>query len=104
MGLGIWIPPELLTNSSGQIIQPNGAGWAVTVTPAGATQSDIYCYDYNDKIWYSIGNVDPGSVNPKYIIVKSVPNGDTQQPYLSDVSLLRLQGFWLAQETAYYAL
>lgn len=100
---GQWIPPEELTDALGQVINPEGAGWAVTVTPAGSTISYFYCYDYGDKMWYPVGSIDPGSVNPKYIIIKSEPNGDTQLPSPGDVGLLKENGFWFAQETAYYA-
>lgn len=98
-----WIPPERLENSQGEIIQPDGAGWAVTVTPAGSTTSSFYCYDYNLEKWYSIGTIDPGAVDARTIIVKSTPIPDTQDPSPADVPMLKENGFWFASETAYYA-
>lgn len=100
---GDWIPPEQLKDSQGQIIQPDGVGWSVTMTPTGDDKSYFYCYDYELKQWYSIGYVDPGSVEPRTLIVKSVPMPGTQSPSMVDVSLLKENGFWFASETAYYA-
>ena len=100
---GTWIPPERLTDDDGMIINPEGAGWAVTYTPAGQDVSTIYCYNYNSKIWYPIGQINPGAVEPNTIIVKSAPVGDTQLPDLEDVALLKNDGFWLASEIMYYA-
>lgn len=100
---GDWIPPEQLTDSSGIIINPEGAGWAVTYTPTGSATSYIYCYDYNSKIWYPIGSIDPTSADPRSIIIKSTPVGDTYEPDPTDVAMLKEYGFWLAQEVGYYA-
>lgn len=100
---GTWIPPEQLTDGSGVIINPEGAGWAVTYTPAGQSVSTIYCYDYNSKIWYPIGQINPGAVEPNTIIVKSAPVGDTKLPDPTDVMLLKDNGFWLASGTMYFA-
>lgn len=100
---GNWIPPEQLTDSKGVIINPEGAGWAVTYTPDGGTVSYIYCYDYNSKIWYLIGTIDPTSIDVRSVIVKSVPVDDTYEPDPVDISMLKEYGFWLAQEECYYA-
>ena len=102
-GSGDWIPPEQLTDSLGVIINPEGAGWAVTYEQPGATDLDVYCYDYNSKIWYFIGSIDPSASDPKNIIVKSQPDGDTQMPLPVDVAILKTDGFWLAAETMYCA-
>lgn len=91
------IPPERLTSNS------EAYGWAVTITPPSSEYSTIFCYDYEDKIWYSIGTIDIGSANPLSVIVKSVPVGDTQKPNSIDVSMLKENGFWLASEIAYCA-
>ena len=100
---GNWIPPELLEDSHGQVIQPDGAGWSVTLTPAGSTTSYFYCYDYDTEEWYPIGNIDPGAVDPETLLVKSTPMSGTQDPVPADVVKLKPEGFWLASETAYYA-
>lgn len=100
---GVWIPPEQLTDSGGVIINPDGAGWAVTYTQTGSTVVIIYCYDYNSKIWYPIGSIDPSAIQPRSIIVKSTPVGDTQLPDDVDVSILKEDGFWFASETMYFA-
>ena len=91
------IPPERLTNDR------EAYGWAVTITPPTAETSTIFCYDYEDKLWYSIGTIDMGAVNPTSVIVKSVPVRDTQKPNKIDVSMLNENGFWLASEVAYCA-
>jgi hypothetical protein len=100
---GTWIPPEQLTDSGGTILDPDAAGWAVTYTPSGSSASTVYCYDYNAKVWYPIGAIDPGLVEPRRVIIKSAPVGDTQMPDPVDVSLLNDYGFWLASEIMYYA-
>jgi hypothetical protein len=99
----LWIPPEQLKGRNGQVIQPDGAGWSVTVTPAGSSISYFYCYDYDDKKWYPIGSIDPGSVDPEGVLIKSKPVSGTHNPAPSDVVKLKNKGFWLASETAYYA-
>lgn len=100
---GNWIPPEQLTDPYGVVINPNGAGWGITVTPVGSTVSTFYFYDYADKIWYPVGSIDPGSVDPRFVIVKSKPVGDTHLPANADVVKLKENGFWFASETAYFA-
>ena len=100
---GQWIPPEQLTDDSGEYINPNGAGWAVTVTAPGATMSSIYCYDYNGKKWYSIGTIDVGSIDPSQVIIKSAPIEGTMEPDIEDIATLKEGGFWLASEVAYCA-
>lgn len=99
---GNYIPPEKLTDSTGTIINPNGAGWGCTCDIEDEpTAKSILFYDYESKEWYSIGSVDASSVNPEYIIVKSAPEAD-QQPSSKDTSILKANGIWLAAETAVY--
>lgn len=100
---GKYIPPEKLTDANGIIINPDGAGWACSMnSPGSTTAKDILFYDYESKIWYSIGSIDSSSVDPSYIIIKSAPNSN-QMPYSSDVSQLKANGFWFAAERCYYA-
>lgn len=102
-GSGTWIPPEQLTDSHGTYINPEGAGWAVTITPVGSSTSTIYCFDYNDRIWYPIGSINPEAVSPESIITKSDAVGDTHLPPASVMNTLKENGFWFATETAYFA-
>ena len=122
---GKYIPPEKLTDASGTIINPDGAGWACSM---GATDSgiakdkisyddktesmdiadpgaakDILFYDYETEQWYSIGSIDSSSVDPSYIIAKT--NADAAQNPVNpaDLSHLKDNGFWLATEKAVYA-
>ena len=122
---GKYIPPEKLTDASGTIINPDGAGWACSMGPTGSgiakdkisyddkTESmdiadsgiakDILFYDYEIEQWYSIGSIDSSSIDPSYIVVKA--NADAAQNPVNptDVSHLKDNGFWLAAEKAVYA-
>ena len=101
---GKYIPPEKLTDASGTIINPDGAGWACSMGAAGSgTAKDILFYDYETEQWYSIGSIDSSSVDPSYIVVKA--NADAAQNPVNpaDVSQLKDNGFWFAAEKAVYA-
>lgn len=102
------IPPEKLTENAGTtegtIINPNGAGWGCTCdSEEGSSTKLILFYDYSAKEWYSIGSVDASSVDPTYIITKSTPV-EGQLPAAADVGTLKTNGFWLAAETAIFAV
>ena len=101
---GKYIPPEKLTDASGTIINPDGAGWACSMGAAdSSTAKDILFYDYETEQWYSIGTVGSTFVDPGYIIAKT--NADAAQNPVNpaDVSQLKDNGFWLATEKAVYA-
>ena len=100
---GKFIPPEQLTDENGELIMPNGAGWGCSMDIAGDSDTkEILFYDYDLEEWYSIGRIDPSSIDPRYFIVKSAPESG-QTPTSKDVSNLKTYGFWFAAETAYYA-
>ena len=101
---GEYIPPEKLTDASGTIINPDGAGWACSMDTTGSgAAKDILFYDYETEQWYSIGSIDSSSVDPSYIIAKT--NADAAQNPVNpaDLSHLKDNGFWLAVEKAVYA-
>ena len=94
---GNWIPPELLPDSGGVILNPDGAGWSVTLQEPGSNLT-VYCfYDYDAKIWYKGTAVDPSAVDPSYVIAKSIPDPN-MEPYIGDVDNLKPNGFWFAVE------
>ena len=101
---GEGIPPEKLTDSLGNIIQPDGAGWSVTYKDVSSSSSitQLLCYNYETKIWYSIGSVDSSLIDPLHIIVKSEADNE-QQPDPLDVISLKDNGIWLGTEIGYYA-
>lgn len=101
---GKYIPPEKLTDASGTIINPDGAGWACSMDTAGSsTAKDILFYNYETKEWYSIGSIDSSSVDPSYIIIKTDADATQNPANPVDVSQLKNNGFWLAVEKAIYA-
>lgn len=100
--IGQAIPPEQLTDDQGQYIDPEAAGWVVTLTEPGIDLSTLYCYDYEKKNWYSIGTIDISASNPATVLVKSLPT-ENQMPDPDDVLLLNEGGFWLASQTVYFA-
>lgn len=100
---GNYIPPERLADSDGTIINPNGAGWGCSMDVSGsATAKEILFYDYENKVWYSVGTIDASSAEPTYMVVKSAPTAD-MLPASADVSVLKTNGIWFAAETIIYA-
>lgn len=100
---GNYIPPERVADASGTIINPEGAGWACSMDVSGsATAKEILFYDYESKVWYSVGTIDASSAEPTYMVVKSTPTAE-QLPAASDVSVLKTHGLWFAAETIVYA-
>lgn len=97
------IPPEQLPDSSGTIINPDAAGWAVTYTPVVGNPSEIMFYDYEVEEWYSIGSIDSSAVDPKYVIDKSDHDANNQ-PVPGTATQLKANGFWFATEQMKYAL
>ena len=104
-GSGNWIPPEqILDPNTGLPINPNAVGWAITISDGVEPNkvSEISIFDYEDREWKGIGTIDSSLIDPKYVIVKSLANAE-QMPNSEDVSSLRANGIWLAQETVYFA-
>ena len=99
---GNFIPPEKLTNSSGDIINPEGAGWGCTMDSTSSAGKEILFYDYQIKQWYSIGSIDSSMIDPSYIIVQDMTD-EHQMPKETEAAKVKTNGFWLAQETMLYA-
>lgn len=94
---GEWIPPELLPDADGVILNPDGAGWSCTLQEPGSDITVYLFYDYETKQWYRGTSVDPSAVDPSYVIAKSTPSA-TQEPIAGDAINLKTNGFWFAVE------
>jgi hypothetical protein len=94
---GNWIPPEMLPDSHGVILNPEGAGWSCTLQEPGTNLTVYLFYDYDSKVWYKGTAVDPSAVDPSYVITKSEPGPD-QRPRSGEAATLKENGFWFAVE------
>lgn len=100
---GNYLPPERLEDRGGQVINPDAAGWAVSLTPSGSETTTLLFYDYEVNEWYPAGSIGQGAIDPTYVIVKGAPIVGQQQPDPAVVENLNNYGFWLAAEEGYYA-
>lgn len=96
-GSGNWIPPEQLADGSGVILRSDAAGWSCILEDTVNNTYTYLFYDYEDKLWFPGTSVDPSSVDPTYVIDKSVPTSG-QVPATGDVPNLKTNGFWFAVE------
>ena len=100
---GNYLPPERLEDRGGQVINPDAAGWAVSLPPSGSETTTLLFYDYEVNEWYPAGSIGQGAIDPTYVIVKGAPIVGQQQPDPAVVENLNNYGFWLAAEEGYYA-
>ena len=99
---GDWIPPEEIMDATGYYaVGTEGRGWSVILK--NGSDRELYCFDYETKEWISYGPL--ASSEPKEVIILSAPDPnsqDHQSPVAADVSFLKQDGFWLAEETGVY--
>ena len=98
-----WIPPEKLKDQNEVVINPNAAGWLVTVCDTSQSPTppqEFYAYDYSQKNWYYIGTLDSSTINAKVVVDIGE---DVGGKISGKEDILNNDGLWFVTQKMYFA-
>ena len=70
---------------------PDMAGWGYTINGG-----EIYIYDYQKLVWFSIGSIDTETILPQRVLFQSDIDPLTHGPVSNN--FVNKRGFWLVTE------